>query len=71
MVKKTHIFVKKLKILYNLVHTYTLVQISPACGTSTNQTNVYKEFRHPVSAFVTVVRNSFNAKFTAKIDFPI
>ena len=35
--------------------------------------NVYieREFRHPVSAFATVTRKSFNGKFTAKIDFPI
>ena len=33
--------------------------------------NVWRDFRLPVSALVTVARKSFKGKFTAKIDFPI
>ena len=33
--------------------------------------NVWRDFRHPMSALPMVARKSFNGKFTAKIDFPI
>ena len=32
--------------------------------------NVWKDFRLPESAFATVARESFNGKFSAKIDLP-
>ena len=32
---------------------------------------VWRDFRLPMSALATVAGNSFNGKFTAKIDFPI
>ena len=33
--------------------------------------NVWRDFRLSMSALATVARKSFNAKFTAKIDFPL
>ena len=33
--------------------------------------NIWRDLRLPMSVLATVARNSFNGKFTAKIEFPI
>ena len=48
---------------------YNFVQISPACGPNTYQIMYGETLRLSMSALATVAGESFNGKFTAKIDF--
>ena len=50
---------------------YDSVHISLSMWSKYVSNNVWRDYRLPVSTFVTVARKIFIGKFTSKIDFPI
>ena len=63
-------FVKKVKFSWSLDHIIICSNFTSMWSKYLSN-NVWRDFRLPLSAFAMVAGESFNGKFTVKIDFPI
>ena len=74
MVLKFPVFCRKIQILYisdQSTLVYRFCSNFASMWSKYISNTVWKKLRLMVSAFPTVERNSFNGKFTVKVDFPI